>query len=340
LTTFAAVKILVIQTAFLGDVILATSLLETLHAQVPSAQVDMLVRRGNESLLAGHPFLRRVLIWDKQGGKYRDLRRLLGEVRRERYDAVLNLQRFATMGLFTALSGAGQTVGFDKNPFARFFTHRVPHRIDPGTHEVDRNAALLRPLGLLATPAPPRLYPPAAAYEKVRPLQEVPYGCLAPTSVWPTKQLPESQWVTLLQSLPTDAPLYLLGGPADAPTCERLRQAANRPNVVSLAGQLTLLESAALMEGAVLNYVNDSGPLHLASARNAPTAAVFCSTVPAFGFGPRAAFARVIETPHLLECRPCGLHGRTACPLEHFHCATTIPNEALIAVWQEARSRA
>ncbi len=324
-------KILVIQTAFLGDVVLATALLETLHERFPEAQLDVLVRRGNESLLTNHPYLRRVLVWDKKNGKYRDLRRLLGEVRRARYDWVLNLQRFATMGLFTVLAGARQTVGFDKNPFARLFTHRVPHRIDPGTHEIDRNAELLRPLGVEAPPARPKLYPSEADFAKVRPFQNLPYVCLAPMSVWFTKQFPENQWVDLIRSVPAGYAVFLLGGPADAAVCERILAATSRPLTFSLAGQLSLLESAALLEKAVLNYVNDSAPLHLASAMNAPTAAVFCSTVPQFGFGPLADFSRTLETPDLLYCRPCGLHGRTACPEGHFLCATTIQTEQLTA---------
>lgn len=332
-------KILVIQTAFLGDVVLATALVETLREHLPDAQLDFLLRKGNESLLTGHPHLRRVLVWDKKNGKYPDLRRLLREVRRERYDWVLNLQRFATMGLFTALSGAGQTVGFDQNPLSRLFAHQVPHRFAPDLHEVDRNAELLRPLGLGVPPARPRLYPSAADYAKVQPFQNLPYVCIAPTSVWATKQFPEAQWVDLIRSIPPGYAVFLLGSPADGTLCERLRTAANRPLTFTLAGQLSLLESAALMEKAILNYVNDSAPMHLASAMNAPTVAVYCSTVPQFGFGPRADFARIIETPEPLDCRPCGLHGKKTCPLGHFRCARTIQQAQLIGVFEEAVQR-
>jgi heptosyltransferase II len=85
-----------------------------------------------------------------------------------------------------------------------------------------------------------------------------------------------------------------------------------------------------LLAGARMNYVNDSAPLHLCSAMNAPTTAVFCSTVLQFGFGPLAEKARVVETPEPLECRPCGLHGYRECPLGHFRCATSIPTAELL----------
>ena len=78
------------------------------------------------------------------------------------------------------------------------------------------------------------------------------------------------------------------------------------------------------MQGARMNYVNDSAPMHLCSAMNAPTTAVFCSTVPAFGFGPLADHSRIAEIRGVLECRPCNLHGRPACPLGHFRCAHDI----------------
>jgi heptosyltransferase-2 len=94
--------------------------------------------------------------------------------------------------------------------------------------------------------------------------------------------------------------------------------------VLNLAGKLSLLASAALMENAAMCYVNDSAPLHLASAVNAPTCAVFCSTVPDFGFGPLSDVRQVIQIREELACRPCGLHGFNHCPKGHFRCAEDI----------------
>ncbi len=317
--------VLVIQTAFIGDVILATALLEQIHQQWPDAQIDVLVRKGNESLLANHPFLNQVLIWDKKGAKYQGLWQLLVEIRQAHYDIVLNLQRFGATGLLTALSGAEQTVGFVKNPFSRFFTHRVPHRLEPGLHEVDRNAQLLASINVKTTTRiRPKLYPKPTDYDAVRPYQSVSYYCIAPTSVWFTKQFPAQKWIEFIRKVPTETVVYLLGAPSDLAACEHIRHESVRDTIINLAGKLSLLQSAALMQGAAMNYVNDSAPMHLCSAVNAPTTAIFCSTVPAFGFGPLADNARVVETPEPLNCRPCGLHGHRACPLGHFRCALTI----------------
>ena len=56
---------LVVQTAFIGDVVLATPLVEKLNRFFPGAGIDLLVRKGNEKLLSGHPYIRNVLVWDK-----------------------------------------------------------------------------------------------------------------------------------------------------------------------------------------------------------------------------------------------------------------------------------
>ena len=352
----AAPATLLIQTAFIGDVILATALVEYLAAREPGAPLDVLVRRGNEGLLANNPHIRRVLSWDKKDRKYPNLLRLLRQIRREKYGRVVTLQRFASTGLLTAFSGAAERMGFAENPLSRFFTRRVPHVIGDGTHEVARNLALVESEELTVKISAagndistvnsslltnkPRLYPTPADEAAAAPYAAGgQYICLAPTSVWFTKQYPESKWLELLAALPPGLPVYLLGGPPDAAACARLARAAARPGLVNLAGKLSLLASAALMRGAVLNYVNDSAPLHLCSAVDAPVCAIFCSTVPAFGFGPLSTFARVVQHPGLLACRPCGLHGHARCPLGHFRCALEIETAQLLAVLAEARAR-
>jgi ADP-heptose:LPS heptosyltransferase len=78
------------------------------------------------------------------------------------------------------------------------------------------------------------------------------------------------------------------------------------------------------MKLATMNYVNDSAPLHLASAMNAPVTAFFCSTIPEFGFGPLSENNQIIQTEEKLNCRPCGLHGKKVCPEGHFKCGTEI----------------
>jgi len=332
-------KILVIQTAFLGDVVLATAVLETLHQQFPETVLHFLVRKGNEGLLQSHPYLSEVLTWNKSEGKVKTLMALSQKIRKGQYDWVINLHRFASSGLLTAFSGAKRTTGFQKNPLSVLFTERYPHLIGSkeAPHEVERNHSLISRY-TQGRFCPPRLYPTADDREKVAPYQTAPYVCIAPTSVWFTKQLPAKQWVALMQALPKDVNIHLLGAPSDRETCQQIADESGR-NALNLAGKLSLLQSAALMEKATLNYVNDSGPMHLASAVDAPTCAVFCSTVPTFGFGPLASFSKVVQTEKPLSCRPCGLHGHKKCPEGHFQCATSIHTEQLLQVFREASKR-
>ena len=105
---------------------------------------------------------------------------------------------------------------------------------------------------------------------------------------------------------------------------EEIIQLSDRKNIYAFCGRLNFLQSAALMKKAVMNYVNDSAPMHLASAMNAPVTAIFCSTIKEFGFGPLSDHAYIFEEKQDLSCRPCGLHGYKACPKGHFQCAHLI----------------
>lgn len=311
-------QFLVIQTAFLGDAVLATALLEKLHAFFPDAAIDLVVRKGNDGLFKGHPYLRHVHVWDKQGGKTLNLFRLIGMLRKTRYDHIVNCQRFFSTGLITALARGNEKIGYDKNPLSFLFTRKLRHVIGDGHHEVDRLNALIEHLSDKSRPLP-RLYPSTEDRVAVERHCADRFITIAPASVWFTKQWPAEKWVELLKQLPANTRALLLGGPGDKELCERIARGAGTGTV--LAGQLSLLQTAAVMERAAMNYVNDSAPLHIASAMNAPVTAIFCSTVPAFGFGPLRDNGRVVETQEKLDCRPCGLHGHRACPKGHFRCS-------------------
>jgi heptosyltransferase-2 len=325
-------KFLVIQTAFTGDVVLATGILEKLYTRFPEVQVDFLVRKGNEGLLKDHPFLHELLVWDKRSGKLRNLWRLLLKIRGNRYDKVINVQRFTATGILTAFSGAKETIGFNKNPLSFLFSRKIKHVIsspERSLHEVERNNALIAHFTDNMV-FKPRLYPSVEDVEKVAPYKQGPYICIAPASVWFTKQYPPDKWIAFIRKLPQPLTVYLIGAPADKSLCDIIRDACGGIPVINLCGQLSFLQSAALQRDARMNYVNDSAPMHFASAVNAPVTAVYCSTLPSFGFGPLSDKRFIVEVEEHLSCRPCGLHGRKACPLGHFNCAYKIRDEQLL----------
>lgn len=322
-------KILVIQTAFIGDAILGTALLERLHQDHPDATIDYLVRNGNQSLFAEHPYLNEVLVWNKQEAKYAQLWHMLREVRCRKYDAVYNIQRYAASGLLTAFSGVKKTIGYSSNPLSFLFTKSVEHRFGKGyenVHEVDRVLDLVSENSLRIKP---KLYPSQKDVAAVSVYKTQPYITIAPASVWFTKQWPIEKWVELIDLIPNEVAVYLIGAKSDVPVASNIAKTVKRITT-NLTGKLKLLETAALMKEAQMNYANDSAPVHLASAVNAPITEIFCSTVPAFGFTPLSDNATIIQTNLELDCRPCGIHGRASCPKGHFKCAHSIDVKEVI----------
>ena len=333
-------RVLVIQTASLGDAILATALLEKLHGQYPAAEIDMLVQKGADALFEGHPYLHTLYVWDKKRHKYAQMHRLIRSIRQRHYDVAVNVQRFAATGWICLRSGAAKTIGFDKNPFSRFFTVSVPHEIssEKYLYEADRNQRLIANL-TDGEAAPTRLYPTDSDEQAVSGYKEQPYLTISPASLWKTKQYPEERWTELVHKADHRYRIFLLGSGKDSALCERIRSACPEADIRNLCGTLTLLQSAALMRDAEMNFTNDSAPLHLAAAVGASVCAVFCSTVKEFGFAPRGENIHIIETDRPLPCRPCGLHGHKQCPEQHFRCAWDIPIEKIIQnipPWNEA----
>ena len=315
-------KILIIQTAFIGDVVLATALIEKLHIYFPGAAIDFLVRKGNESLLNNNPYLNEVLIWNKKEQKIKNLFGILKKIRAKKYDTVINVQRFFATGLLTAFSGAKQTIGFDKNPLSFLFNKKIKHVFDlqHPKHEVERNNELIKDLTDDHFTRPV-LYPSAADEQFIQPYTENKFVTMTPSSVWFTKKYPHEKWIDLINRFNPSYKIYLLGGKDNYEECALIVKNISNINTEILAGKLSFLQSAALMKQAKMNYVNDSAPLHFASAVNANVTAIFCSTIPAFGYTPLSDRSFIIETKEQLACRPCGLHGKKVCPLGHFKCA-------------------
>jgi heptosyltransferase-2 len=180
--------------------------------------------------------------------------------------------------------------------------------------------------------ANPKLFPATINYEKIEVLKNVPYLCFAPASVWFTKQFPLEKWIELTQVIPETLILYIIGSSEDYSQAEKIRISSSNKNIRNLCGELDILDTAALMQSAVINIVNDSAPMHIASAMNAPVCAIFCSTIPSFGFGPLSDRSYIVETEQDLTCRPCGLHGGKSCPERHFNCAWGISTQKILDI--------
>ncbi len=317
---------LVIQTSFLGDVVLTTPLLAQLANRGP---VDIVTTPAAAPLLANHPAVRRVIPYDKRGAD----RGLLGlwslarRLRAERYDVAFLAQGSWRSAALALLTGIPSRLGFSTSAGRLLYTKRVAYRDD--LHHAARLLMLARPNGREPTPAElrPSLAPGAVEREAVDAFlraQGVGAGerlvAVAPGSVWGTKRWP--YYPELARELSGDARVVVLGSADDATLAAAVVAAA--PTTVDATGQLSLLGSAELIGRCAALVTNDSAPMHLASAMGTPTVALFGPTVPEFGFGPLAPRTSVVGHD-TLPCRPCDRHGPQRCPLGHHACMRELP---------------
>jgi len=329
-------KILVVQTAFIGDVLLTTPLLKAIRRVYPYTRVSILVLPQPSSLLKNNPDVDEILIYDKRGSHkgIKAFFTLVKEIREREFDLVLSPHRSLRTALLLSLAGIPKRIGFKSGLARYFYHHRVP--FDPRKHETERNISLLAPLILTPNIFSKELSLPLTQKDQEAglhllrragvDLNRKPLIGISPGSIWPTKRwIPErfsELSVRLLHKY--HGTVLLLGSKEDIALCQtisshcRFDSESQRRSLVNLAGQTTLLELAAIIDRCDLFMTNDSGPMHIAAARNIPTVAIFGSTVPAQGYAPLHKRALIVEKT--LSCRPCGKHGRTKCPKGHFLC--------------------
>lgn len=318
--------ILIIQTAFIGDTILASHFARAVKDLYPNSKIHFFLRKGNESVIQGLPTIEKTWVWDKSGGKTKNLMKLISELRGIKFDMVFNLHRHFNSGLVSAMMKSPFKAGFKQNPLSMFYTRKINHQIpDPrGWHEVQRNLELIPDYKIVDNSKnyKPELPIQQKNIDKVSQYVNDNYFVVAPASVWFTKAWSEHKYRELTMELAKLGKVYFIGAPTDKELCDRIRK--DVPNTENLCGGLNLLDSAALMKSARRVFVNDSAPLHLASCVNAKTTAIFCSTIPGFGYTPLADDSVVVDVGDKLACRPCGLHGYKECPLKHFKCSEDI----------------
>jgi heptosyltransferase II len=306
---------LVIQTAFLGDVVLSTPLLSRLAER--DGPVDVVTTPAAATLLDHHPAVHAVVRYDKHGSQ-RGLRglRQIGKLLRGRgYHRVILPHQSIRSAALALWSGAPERIGFADSPAALSYTRRV--RRPRQGHEVERLLALAGSsvgraprvsLGLQSEDYAAADHWLGAHGVAAR------FAVLAPGSIWGTKRWP--YYAALASGL--DRPSVIVGGLEDTALAESI-VAASGGRAVSAAGALSLRGSAALIERASVLITNDSAPLHLATAVGTPVVALFGPTVPEFGFGPRG-LGDIVLGMEDLPCRPCSSHGPQVCPLGHHRC--------------------
>lgn len=334
-------KILVIQTAFLGDLVLTTSFLANLRGLAPYAEIHLLTTPLGAKLLTPNDFGVRPISYDKRGADqgWGGFWKIARQLRTEGYGLVFCLHRSFRSAALARLSG-GVVYGFREAAGSSLFQHAVDRPW--GSFEAEKNRRLLLSWAGEAA-GPPSLYPrlsvTAADVAEADSLLGGMAGfvAVAPSSVWATKRWPAEKFAALVRALREKHGLavVLVGGsdPADLAVAADLVAALppGEPKPLDLTGKTGLGPLKSVLSRARLVVSNDSAPLHLGIAMGTPVLGVFGPTTKELGFFPLAPPGKsAVAELAGLACRPCGLHGHHDCPLGHFKCMRELSVEAVL----------
>ncbi|QJW58130.1 Lipopolysaccharide core heptosyltransferase RfaQ [Serratia plymuthica] len=287
-------RILIVKLRHHGDMLLVTPVINSLQQNYPQAQIDVLLYKETQDMLASHPALSHVFVidrqWKKQGTKahLRHELNLIRQLKGQGYDLVVNLADQWRSAIIARLTGARIRLGFDF-PKRRGFlwrhchTHLVPVSDHARLHTVEQNLSLLQPLGLPTLSQQVTMsYPPQdwQTCEQLLRQQGITgdYIVVQPTSRWFFKCWSEEKMAATVSALQADGHrLVITSGPdtKEREMVERILALCPPQGVVSLAGQLTLRQLAALIDHAKLFIGVDSVPMHMAAALQTPCIALF-----------------------------------------------------------------
>jgi len=320
-------KILVIQTAFIGDLIMTTSLFPAIKDIYPDAEIHTLTIPPAEVLLRNNPFISKRFVFDKKNSfftKVKSFFSLVFKLRKEKYDIGMSVQHYLTNALLMKFSNIKLKIGRTKMRFVDekvYFPNKIHNRL--------RVLTLLEPLSKNVRQHDTHIYIDSESEDRIKSqLQTKDKNiCIAPGSVWHTKKLPKYKFIEIIKLL-KDYNIYLIGSPQETELCNEIMQEANHPSIYNFAGKLNLLESSALVKNMDLMLCNDSAPLHIANAVETTVFAFFGPTIKDFACFPYREQDKIIEID--LDCRPCGKHGAKSCPLKHHNCMEMIDVKSVV----------
>ncbi|TKI04026.1 putative lipopolysaccharide heptosyltransferase III [Martelella alba] len=293
----AVKRILLIKLRHHGDMLLTTPVINALRQYYPQAEIDILLYKETEAILRYHPALTQIHAidrnWKKRGGLYQIRREaaLLRAIRSRHFDLVVNLADQWRSAIITGLSGAPLRIGFDYPKRQSFFWRWAHNRLvttedHVRMHTVEQNLSILKPLDIPLHDWPASLYYAPADEDYRRDLLASrgvtgEYVVIQPTSRWVYKCWDDEKVAALCDALKeTNLPIVLTAAPdkAELDMIGHILSLCPNPAVVSLAGELTLTQLAALIDHAKLFIGVDSAPMHMAAALQTPCIALFGPT--------------------------------------------------------------
>ena len=327
-------NILIVQTAFIGDVILITPLIRATAELYPQAKIDVMVVSEAVILLKNNPYVKEIIIDEKRKNIILSTLQLIKRIKSKHYDLAISPHSSFRTHLILYLSKIPERIGFNRGSAKWMLTKRIEHPVGP--HKIVKNLGLLKLLSDREFDLQTELFPSEKdkqkAEELLKPLSGKTLIAIASGSIWKTKCWELNSYISLCRKLlDSGYGIVLIGGESDKFLCEEIENAIpeDNANLINLAGVTNLLESAAVIKNCSLMICNDSGAMHIANAMQTRVFAFFGPTVQRFGYYPYRQGDRVFEVD--LECRPCGSHGSKKCPQKHHNCMQKIEVEPVFA---------
>jgi len=323
-------RVLVIQTAFLGDTVFTSALVRALKGKWPAAEIDLCVAPRGKDVAQAMPGAGFVHVFDKRGldRGLSGLRRVAARIATRQYDLAVIPHRSVRSALLARLARIPERVGFAGVAGSLLYRTRV---ITSERTFLKQEADLARALG--AEPAGMALEPRrewvGAARAALGPSAEERLAAICLGSEWETKIWPASRVASLARLLTARGlrPV-LLGGPRERAMAQEVNCGSIDTTGNPVGEALAILKMSAIVVGG------DTGLVHAARAMGVPTVAVFGPTTPSVHlFGPRE---RAVSLG--LSCSPCSVHGSRRCPLGHHRCLRDLDADRVAAACQDVLS--
>ncbi len=325
-------RLLIIQTAFIGDAILTLPMIQKLKELEGDCNIDVVAIPSSAEIFKASPSVSEVLIFDKRGkhASFGSIIKFARELRSKKYSKLFSPHRSFRTSLLVLLSEVRDTYGFDISAFNFVYKNKIEYRKD--IHEVQRNLSLIgEDIRNKDWKIKPEINADDVRRNKVAAFisqhQTTNFIAVAPGSVWNTKKYPPENFIEVIKKIiATGLNVILIGSEKDFDLCEKIQNAVG-DNVVNSAGKFDLIETAEMLKHAKLLICNDSAPTHLGMSAGIPVLTLYCSTVADFGFYPYNSKSRFLSFDDL-DCKPCGIHGYKECPIKTFDCGyKLLPSE-------------
>jgi lipopolysaccharide heptosyltransferase II len=312
-------RILVIRLDRIGDVVLSLPVVQALRTAFPSAHLAMVVPPVARELVATHPALDAVFVYDKAGEQreWWATWRFARTLRRERFDAAVILHPTRRAHWMARLAGIPRRIGYARKG-AWLLTDRRPHEKRRGQrHEAEYALELLQPLGVTAALSRPLVVVDEETEAAMGRLLDSlgrdparPLVAFHPSASCASKRWAPERFAAVADALveQAGAQIVLIAGPDDAAHAERMRGAMRHPPI-DLSGRLSTGELAAALSRCRALVSNDSGPVHVAAAVGTPVVAIFGRNEAGLGprrWGPLGAGHAVLQKA--VGCDDCLAH--------------------------------